>query len=113
MGIFNKLVIGPVYRKIEEEGQILGLNVMWLELKVLLERCSQNASPLMNGEALLSGVKISADEIYYELFTETNDVELDTLTQECLEMICCSCALVIVRQLEDQLPGGKFYQPTI
>ena len=85
---------------------------MWLELKILLERCSQNAYPLIDGEVLLSNVKISKDEIYHELFKDTNDMEFDTLTQECLEMICCSCALVVVRQLEDQLPGGKFYQPS-
>ena len=39
---------------------------------------------------LLSRVNISDDEIYHELFKETNDVDLDTLTQECLEMICYS-----------------------
>ena len=112
LGIFNKLVTGPIYRKIEEEGHIFKLNTMWLELKILLERCSQNAYPLIDGEVLLSNVKISKDEIYHELFKDTNDMEFDTLTQECLEMICCSCALVVVRQLEDQLPGGKFYQPS-
>ena len=112
LGIINKLVTGPVYRKIEEEGHIFELNQMWLELKILFERCAKDASPLMDGEVLLSSVQISKDEIYQELFKETNDVELDTLTQECLEIICCSCAVVIVRQLGDQLPGGKFYQPT-
>ena len=85
---------------------------MWLELKILLERCSQNATPLLDGEILLSDVQVTKDEIFDELFRSTNDLDLDILTQECLEMICCCCLVVIVRQLEDQLPGGKYYQPS-
>ena len=68
----------------------------------------------MDGEVLLSRVNISDDNMYHELIKETNEVELDTSTQECLEMTCYSCALVRQsgRQLEDQLPVGKFYQPS-
>ena len=47
---------------------------------------------------------------FYEYFRPTNDLDIDILTQQCLEMICC-CCLVIVRQLEDQLPGGNYCQP--
>ena len=42
-----------------------------------------------------------------------NNVEFDSLTQERLEMICCSCAVVAIRQLADQLPGGKYHQPSV
>ena len=92
--IFSKLVTSPVFRKIEEEGHILELSVIWSELKVLLKMCGQNTSSLMDGEVLLSRVNISDDNMYHELFKETNEVELDTSTQECLEMTCYSCALV-------------------
>ena len=90
LGIINKLVTGPVYQKIEEEGHIFELNQILLELKVLFERCAKDASALMDGEVLLSSVQICKDDICEELFRETNDVELDTLTQECLEIICCN-----------------------
>ena len=39
------------------------------------------------------------------------DFELDTFTHACLEMICCSCAVVITRQLGKQFTGGKFISP--
>ena len=50
------------------------------------------------------------DSVYEELFCDTGDEEFDVLTVECLE-ICCSCLVLVNRQLKDQLPGGKFYQP--
>ena len=56
---------------------------------------------------------MTIDEVYKELFKTTNDVELDSLTKECLEMICCSCAVVVIRQLADQLPGEKYHQPSV
>ena len=49
LGIVNKLVKGPIYRKIEEKGHIFELNKIWMELKALLERCSKDASELMDG----------------------------------------------------------------
>ena len=68
LAIFNKLITGPIYRKIEEKGHIFELNKMWLELKILLERCSQNSTPLLDGEILLSDVQVTKVETFYELF---------------------------------------------
>ena len=65
----------------------------------------------LDGEILLSDVQVTKDEFFNELFRSTNNLDLDILTQECLKMICC-CLVVIVRELEDQLPGGKYYQPS-
>ena len=50
--------------------------------------------------------------IYKALFKETNDPLLDALTQECLEIVCCSCSIMIKSQLKDQLPEGKYFQPS-
>lgn len=66
---------------------------------------------MISGECLITGAKVSEDAIYKELFKRTDDEELDTLTIECLEMICCSCLVLLNRQLDDQLPGGIYYQP--
>ena len=111
LGIFNKLVSGPVYRKVEEKVHIFSLNPMWNDLKVKLDRCSKNAHEMLSGEALLEN-DLSKDVVFDTLFAETNDPELDLLTQECLELICCCCVTMINRQLKDQLPGGKYHQPS-
>ena len=34
------------------------------------------------------------------------------MTEDCLRLLACSFAVLIDRQLEDQLPGGKFHQPS-
>ena len=112
LGIFNKLVSGPLFRLLEEEGHIFELNNVWLQLRILLEHCLKNSSVLLEGECFLPNGKVTKDDVYCELFKDSGDLELDALTQECLEMICCSCLVLVNRQLADQLPGGKFYLPS-
>ena len=112
LGIFNKLISGPLFRLVEEEGHIFALNNVWLQLKLILYQCSQNASVLMEGDCLLPGGRLTTDVIYDDLFRDTGDVEFDVLTQECLEMMCCGCSVLVSRQLGDQLPGGKFQIPS-
>ena len=112
LGIFNKLVTGPLWRKVEEDGHIFDLNPVWLQFKQKLEGYGSNASPLLDKECPIADACLTNDEVFEELFRETHNPEFDALTQECLEIISCTCALVITNQLADQLPGGKFYQPS-
>ena len=109
LGIVNKLITGPLFRLVEEEGHIFALNTVWYELQVLLERCSQNKSTLLYRNCSLPGGILRKDSVYEELFCDTGDEEFDVLTVECSE-ICCSCLVLVNRQLKGQLPGGKFYQ---
>ena len=102
---------GPLFRLLEEEGHVFQLNNVWLQLKLLFERCSENSSVLLEGDSLLPNGKITKDDIYIELFRDSENLELDTLTQECLEIICSSCLVLVNHQLADQLPGGIFYLP--
>ena len=60
-------------------------------------------------EIVLEG-QVTKDEIYEELMKENE--ELDDLTEECLQVLCCSCAILFKHQLKDQLPGGKYYRPS-
>ena len=48
------------------------------------------------------------DEIYYELLRPAGD-EMDELTIQCLEMLMQSLLLILERQAEEQLPGGKYF----
>ena len=92
--------------RVVEKGHIFDLNDMWVTLLEYLEQNSANENGMMRGETFYAPEFLSKDEVYVELFKETNDLFLDTLTQECLELMSCTCLLVIKSQLKDQLPGG-------
>ena len=52
------------------------------------------------------------DTVYHELFHETNNSELDSLTEQCLPLICCTLEVLISCQLADQVVNGKFFAPS-
>ncbi|XP_066922613.1 uncharacterized protein [Clytia hemisphaerica] len=113
LGVFNKMVSGPLFRILEEEGHIFLLNSMWKDLSDYLELCSRDASSMLEGKTFFEEKYVTSNcNIYKALFRETEDPLLDCLTQECLEIICCSCSIMVRSQLKDQLPGGKYFQPS-
>ena len=83
---------------------IFSLNGTWQHIIEKLEEFSTNASPLMEcAEVVLNG-KFTKDEIHDELFEDTVDEELDNLTKDCLQLLSCAGAILLRRQLHDQLP---------
>lgn len=110
LGIMEKLITSPLMCLIEDkEEHIFSLNETWHYVITKLECFSTNATPLMEGIKIILNGKVTKDEIYEELMKENG--ELDDLTEECLQVLCCSCAILLKRQLKDQLPSGKYYQP--
>ena len=110
LGIVGKLITSPLMRLIEDkEKHIFSLNDIWHFIITKLESFSSNATPLMEGIEIILDGKVTKDEIYEELMKENE--ELDDLTEECLRVLCCSCAILLKCQLKDQLPGGKYYKP--
>ena len=68
---------------------------------------------MLEGKTFFDEKYVTNDcKIYKSLFRETDDALLDCLTQECLEIICCSCSIMVKSQLKDQLLQGKYYQPS-
>ena len=109
----GKLITSPVLRLVEEPTtHIFSLNDTWLHVIQKLEEFSTNAEPLLEGAEIVLNGKVTKDEIYDELLKDTMDSELDDLTEECLGLLCCSSAILLHRQLQDQLPGGKHHQPS-
>ena len=113
LGIMGKLVTGPLLCIVEESNiHIFALDDTWLHVIKKLEEFATNTEPLMVGaEIVLNGVA-SKDEIYNVLLKTTMDTELEDLTQECLRLLCCSYSILLQRQLQDQLPKGKYDQPS-
>ena len=111
LGIIGKLITSPLMQLIEEpQLHIFSLNDTWLHVITKLEAFSANANPLMEGIEIILNGKVTKDEIYEEFMRENE--ELDELTEECLHVLCCSCAILLKRQLKDQLAGGKYYRPS-
>ena len=84
---------------------------MWNEVVKNIEELSKDSKPLLGEEMVVPGGIVVKDEVYTELFKETGDPELDSLTEHCLRILCCSGAILLHHQLKDQLPGGKCYSP--
>ena len=111
LGIIGKLITSPLMCLIEAPNKhIFSLNDTWLHVITKLEAFSADASPLLEGVQIMIDAKVTKDEIYDELMKENE--ELDELTEECLQVLCCSCAILLKRQLKDQLPDGKYYKPS-
>ncbi|XP_065673357.1 uncharacterized protein LOC136090527 [Hydra vulgaris] len=113
LGNFNKLISGPLFCIIEEEGHIFSLNTVWSQMFNYFVCCSSDASIMLSGSTFFDVKYLTKDELFDCLFSNCNDPLLDALTQECLEVICCSCSVMIQSQLRDQLPGGKYHNPDV
>ena len=113
LGIMGKLITGPLLRLVEEHGtHIFSLNNVWEHVIAKLNEFSGNAEPLLEGAEVVLNGKVTKDVIYEELLKETGNKVLDELTEECLHLLCCSSAILLKRQLQDQLPDGKYYCPS-
>ena len=94
LGMIGKLVTSPLMCLVEEpKVHIFALNDIWLHVIKKLESFSTDASPLMEGIEIVLNGKVMKDEIYEELMKQNE--ELDELTEECLPVLCCSCAILL------------------
>ena len=78
-----------------------------------MEEFSKDSQLLLKEHVVVPGGITVQDGIYKELSKETDDEELDSLTKNCFRILCCSGAILLQHQLEDQLPGEKFYSPSV
>ena len=90
---------------------IFSLNNMWASLLNFLGLNSHDASHLFNGNTIFDESLLTNYAMFQKLFQKTESPILDSLTEEHLELICCTCFLMIKSQLRDQLPGGKYFAP--
>ena len=108
LGILDKIVTGPFFRLTETATSVLDLNPHLKRMQECFEQWSMDASPLLEGATLFDEdiVPVHQDDIFDSLFPEQS-VQLETLTQEALEIIFNSWIILFERRAQDQLPGGK------
>ena len=106
LGVMEKRVTGPLLWQLVAAGHIFALNQMWESLFNFLQLFSKDSSELLDGKTMFDDSLVTKDKMYETLFQKAGNAFLDSLTQE-----CCSCTLMVKRQLKDQLPTGKYYKP--
>lgn len=115
LGIIDKTVTGPFWRLLNTPGfNILSLNQHLLNMRIQMERWSRDASSLLDGEPLFPEdiAELHKDQLYEELFRDSGDEEFQVMTQQALELVMASMLILLERQAADQLPGGKYWEPS-
>ena len=110
--IVDKLVTGPFWRLIEGDDEYLSLNNRSESMREKFLQWADDATPLLyNEQKLFPEIDVHKGSMYKELFRQQN-TELDALTVEALEIMMHHFAIVLKRQLHDQLLGGSFSGPS-
>ena len=112
LGIIAVLITQPLWQVIEQKDvHIFDLNPQWLHLELSLRELSIDASSLLQGISIFPERPTHKDDIFEELFKPVT-TEMETLTKECLELLCFHLHSLVKRQVVDQLPGGKYSLPS-
>jgi hypothetical protein len=111
LGIIDKVITGPLWRLIEIKGSILSLNPYLSILMEKLQKWGRDTSSICESDQLFFDIPVHKDDVYESLF-EDCDPELDTLTQMALELLSHSILLILDRLAKDQLPTGKYADPS-
>ena len=109
LGILYKSVTDPLWHVIKTAENVLSLNGTLHLVQQKLEKWATNVTDLFHGERVLPDVDVNKDEVYERLFTECIDPEMEVLCIQALEMSCSAVLLILNRQCQDQLPGGRYW----
>ena len=86
LGIMEKLVGGPLFRQVVSAGHNFALSQMRESLFNFLQFCSKDLSELLDRKTMFDDSSVTLGKMYKIL---------DSLTQECLQIMCWSCSLLI------------------
>lgn len=110
LGLLDKFVTGPYWRKLNSCANILAFNEPLNILRLKLEELANDSSPLLDGTfKLFQDVDVHIDAMYDRLLIPD---ATDATTHTYLEALMHSLLLILERQAEDQLPGGKHHDPS-
>lgn len=112
LGIFCKLVTDPLCHIVKTADNILDLNDTLHHVQTMLQRLKNDASSMLQGEAVFPSVPLKKDVLFDRLFDEESDSKIDVMCIQALELICSAVLLNLERQCRDQLPGGRYWKPS-
>ena len=107
LGIVNKVITGPLWRVLEcKDITILDMNQRFKTLLSCLNDWSVNASSVIAGEVVIfDDFPPTVDSIHASLFAPS---EYDAVVEELLCVLFSAFSSLLLRLVEDHLPGGKF-----
>ncbi len=111
LGIIDKLLTGPFQREVSSKGSVLDLNSMLLKLINTLQIWSENGSEAIRSHDSPLELDVKKDKLFEALF-EQHDPEFDAMTALAIEVAAAEMLILVERQAESQLPGGKYADPT-
>lgn len=117
LGIIDKLVTGPLWRKIQESSMsILSISNVYTNLLLKFMEWSNDAQQVIEGVARIQDdMIVHLDEVFDDLLQPRPDRDingsgsLDELTLEVLQLIFQAFSQCTKRLLHEHLPGGEFH----
>ncbi len=110
LGLIDKLVTAPLWRKINKVRCALDMGPVYKTLLDKLSSLSVDPAPLLDGSlCLFEGIPIHRDPTFSSLVCPSND---DGMCSEALRNICGRMEKKLSPMLADFLPGGKYFTPT-
>ena len=106
LGLIDKLVTGPLWRKINEKGHITDMNDQYQRLHKSFSSWSDDCDEFMQGkDNTFSEDFINKDAVYHSLIHPTTP-EITAMMKQVLELIFLSFCQVTERMLGDHLESG-------
>ena len=112
--IIDKICTGPFYRLLSEVDNILELNPHLEKMRSCFEKWADDSSSLLFNQEIIFDdniAEVHRDDLFFCLF-DSDDIELNILTQQALEIIFHTFVILLERQGTDQLPCRKYWQPS-
>ena len=113
LGIIGKRCTAPWLAYSEDPSlNILDINTMYHSARDTLATWSKDATPMLTGTGTLFPNKTVNNDFVMTKLLEPMTPENNTNTITTLQHLCCTLADVVNRQCKDQLPGGKYWNPS-
>ena len=100
LGIIHASITDPLWREIQKAENVLSVNGLLHKLQEKLKLWKEDGDCLVESSAF--------NEIHEKLFEET-DADVEAMCLQALEVSSCAMLLILERQCQDQLPGGKYW----
>ena len=66
----------------------------------------------MDGDTCVPGILNQQDDLYDYVMEPLEDGHIHSMCVQALQLICCALLLILERQCQDNLPSGKYWEPT-
>lgn len=111
LGLISKLISAPLWRLIESNCHVLDLNTQYHVLLSYMERMSKDSSDFITGEDYpFPDDLIERDQIFEKLIKVENT--LDEKACAFAQMAFKGLHSLLEKAMKEQLPGGKYHNPS-